>query len=154
MKYWPKNKNFWKYLFFYLDKNEIIFFLYIDILIFFIYYLYLHEFGHIIFHFYLDKFCITLLFISKPIELIIVKIIPLCKNFEIGKWVLFRLFPLIIKHLTVNNFQNILEDDKFFDVIFIYFLQMYTDNGSFVRVYIYTDYFRLNLTKACACLQT
>jgi hypothetical protein len=44
MKYWSKNNIFLKYLFFYLDKNETIFYIYLDILIFFIYYLYLDQF--------------------------------------------------------------------------------------------------------------
>jgi hypothetical protein len=38
--------TFFKNIFFYLDKNEIIFYLYLD------------ELGHIIYHLYLDKFCI------------------------------------------------------------------------------------------------
>jgi hypothetical protein len=54
-----KIKKFKNISFFHLDKNEIIFYLYLDILIFFIYYLYLDEFGHIIFHLHLNKFCIV-----------------------------------------------------------------------------------------------
>jgi hypothetical protein len=52
MKYWPKNKNCWKHLFF-------------------IYYIYLDEFGHIIFHLYLDKFCIIYSQIGRYVHIIL-----------------------------------------------------------------------------------